>query len=102
LLFEKKVILRELQFKPYNKDKCIANANTLSKAIYNAIFEFILVKIQKSLKPDEKRYGNKLDFLSINILDIFGFENFDLNSFEQFCINFTNEKLLKLYNQYIF
>jgi myosin heavy subunit len=102
LLFEKKVILKELSYSPYNKSKCIANANTLSKAIYNGIFEFVLQKIQKSLKPDSKIYPNFNALLSINILDIFGFENFDTNSFEQLCINFTNEKLLKLYNQYVF
>lgn len=50
--------------------------NTLSKAIYNAIFEFILMKIQKSLAPPQNK-----NYTSINILDIFGFENFDVNSF---------------------
>jgi myosin heavy subunit len=70
----------------------------LSKAIYNAIFEFILYKSQNSLKPQKSTQN----YISINILDIFGFENFEQNSFEQFCINFTNEKLLKLYNRYIF
>jgi myosin heavy subunit len=102
LLFEKKIILKEMSYSAYNKNKCITNANTLSKAIYNAIFEFILFKIQKSLKPDSKGHTHLRSLLSINILDIFGFENFATNSFEQLCINFTNEKLLKLYNQYVF
>ncbi len=71
LLFEKKKFLKEYTFTAYNKNKCIANINTLSKAIYNAIFEFILFKIQKSLEPAKAK-----NYLSINILDIFGFENF--------------------------
>lgn len=90
-------MLKETSFKAYNKLGCISNRNTFSKAIYNSIFEFIIYKIELALNPHTNEPLN-----SINLLDIFGFENFKENSLEQLCINFTNEKLLKQYNKYVF
>lgn len=85
LLFERKVILKETSYKAYSKEGCIANRNTLCKAVYNAAFEFIVHKIQQALNPPDAS-----QLTSINLLDIFGFENFKENSLEQLCINFTN------------
>ncbi len=52
ILFEKKVFKNEnAVFKAFNRNGCIANRNTLCKAIYNSIFEFIIYKIQKALNP---------------------------------------------------
>ena len=68
LLYEKKVILKEVSFKPYSKLGCIGNRNTLSKSLYNSIFEFIIYKIQFALS-----LRNKDKLSTINLLDIFGF-----------------------------
>ncbi len=42
-------MMGQVMFKAYNKDGCIGHRNTLCKAIYNSLFEFILYKIQISL-----------------------------------------------------
>lgn len=52
LLFEKKVFKgEEAVFKAYSKNGCVANRNTLSKALYNSVFEFIIYKVQMALNP---------------------------------------------------
>jgi hypothetical protein len=68
--------------------------DTLAKAIYNSLFNWLVKKINKSVQ------GSKGSF--IGVLDIFGFEIFDKNGFEQLCINFTNEKLQQHFNSHTF
>ena len=56
--------------KKYNKNQCILTKNTLAKALYGRIFDYLIEKINDRLWINEK------DNRSISILDIFGFEMF--------------------------
>lgn len=67
-----------------NKAQCENNKNTLSKALYNRLFDYLIDKMNERLSVKEEGFN------SIGLLDIFGFENFLVNSFEQLCINFAN------------
>lgn len=69
---------------------------SMSKAIYNAIFNWIVKKLNSNIQPAagfEKFLG---------MLDIFGFEVFKNNSLEQLFINITNEMLQKNFVDVVF
>ena len=71
--------------------------NALVKAFYGRLFDWLVERINASMKPVAS-----VKTSVIGVLDIFGFEIFEKNSFEQLCINFTNEKLQQHFNQYTF
>lgn len=78
---------------PANPAQALATRDGLAKAIYNNLFDWIVERVNVSLKS----IGTPAN--SIGILDIYGFEIFEKNSFEQLCINYVNEKLQQIFIQ---
>jgi myosin V len=97
----------EIVHKPLTIDSATKALEALIKAVYGAMFDFLVERVNASITdtaiattsngrtPDAGR-------ASIGVLDIFGFETFDTNSFEQLCINYTNEALQQQFNRYVF
>ncbi|KAF8820611.1 myosin K, partial [Cardiosporidium cionae] len=79
--------------------------DTLAKALYSALFEYIVSLMNIALvsrdpsplgENDGHGKASPTETRFIGILDIFGFENLNPNSdngFEQLCINYANEEL---------
>lgn len=78
---------------PANVAQATATRDALAKAIYNNLFDWIVERVNQSLKARVPTSN------SIGILDIYGFEIFEKNSFEQLCINYVNEKLQQIFIQ---
>ncbi|KAF2270733.1 hypothetical protein CC78DRAFT_485673 [Lojkania enalia] len=78
---------------PLNPAQATAVRDALAKAIYFNLFDWIVERVNVSLK------ARGAMAYSIGILDIYGFEIFERNSFEQLCINYVNEKLQQIFIQ---
>eukprot|EP00808_Paulinella_micropora_P018987 g73411.t1 len=78
-------------------DEAIASRNAFCKYVYAAMFDWLVLYINKAIGMGSAQKGKV-----IGILDIFGFEIFKVNSFEQLCINYANEKLQQFFNHHTF
>lgn len=82
---------------PLTADKAVDARNSLARAVFGRMFDWLVRRVNDSMKHMLKRSANV-----IGVLDIFGFEIFKHNSFEQLCINFCNEKLQQHFNTFVF
>jgi myosin heavy subunit len=100
----------ELFVKPCTSAQAYFSRDTLAKALYSKMFDFLVKKINDSIKLAANFEG-----IQIGVLDIYGFEIFQVrstigvdsvahacvrvqyNSFEQLCINFVNERLQQIF-----
>ena len=64
---------------------CLKNRDSLSKKLYDNMFNWLVIKMNKTIEPDElneDEVGFRDVAKTIGLLDIFGFENFAHNNFE--------------------
>jgi myosin heavy subunit len=61
--------------------------------LYEKLFNWLVDKLNETIAP-KKKVKSITDYMSVGLLDIYGFEVFPINTFEQLFINYTNEKLL--------
>ncbi|XP_005397396.1 PREDICTED: unconventional myosin-Ia isoform X2 [Chinchilla lanigera] len=66
--------------------------DALAKNIYSRLFDWLIHRINESIKVGA---GEKRKVMGV--LDIYGFEILENNSFEQFVINYCNEKLQQVF-----
>ena len=83
--------------RPLRLDAAEDSRDALAKAVYAALFRWLVTRVNAFLAV-----GKKISGTSLSILDIYGFECFMENSFEQLCINYANERLQQQFNRCAF
>ncbi|KAK0423351.1 hypothetical protein QR680_008098 [Steinernema hermaphroditum] len=103
LTMRRTVLKHDTVINRYTLSEAQNTRDAIAKCLYNALFQWIVLKINQALLTRELTTKSPSQFY-IGILDIFGFEDVggEINSFEQLCINYANEHLQVYFNQHIF
>lgn len=112
LMYTTLITRGEATQKLFNVVSATDNRNSLAKAIFNHVFDWVFYFCNQALSDENNGpaggHGRKTEatkgllYTTIGVLDIFGFEVFKNNSIEQMCINVTNEQLQNFFNKFIF
>ena len=104
----------EVYTKQLRPDDAVLSRESLSKVLYCRLFGWIVARLNAALRDTSLGAGSQSalnlpgledglhERSTIGILDIYGFESFDVNSLEQLCINYANEHLQALFNEFVF
>lgn len=84
---------------PLNAKSAKEATDALAKEAYQKVFFWLVNAINSATAVKEEAAVN---YGTIGMLDIFGFESFQYNRFEQLCINYANEKLQQKFTEDIF
>ena len=86
-----------------NPSEAIGQKDALAKTLYNNLFSWLVCRMNSIILNDTSLLEKgRTDIKTVGLLDIFGFECFMMNDYEQLLINYTNEKLQKLYLNAVF
>uniref|UniRef100_A0A7S4T555 Myosin motor domain-containing protein n=1 Tax=Alexandrium monilatum TaxID=311494 RepID=A0A7S4T555_9DINO len=86
---------------PLTKVQSESLRESFARTLYALLFDFLVHRVNQTLAGSDT-VGSASKRFFAGVLDIFGFEHFEKNSFEQLCINFANERLQQLFNQFVF
>ena len=84
---------------PLNAKAAKEACDALAKEAYQKVFLWLVNSINDATAVAEE---DSMNYGTIGLLDIFGFESFAVNRFEQLCINYANEKLQQKFTEDIF
>jgi myosin heavy subunit len=100
LLFNKKVLAKQVMDLPMEKKRCIEGRDSMAKALYENLFIWMVEHLNKKVSQGD--LSGRSSIKTVKMLDIYGFEVFKVNSFEQLCVNYTNERIHQIYLNQVF